>query len=89
MTYLEKLLFRVVKPGNPLIACKNTTLSYVKPVEEWTLEDREKWNNLVVKEPIVGLERRVMKTVAPEIEAPHNEVFETAHKELTKRKFEA
>lgn len=89
MTYLEKLLFRVVKPGNPLVSAGNTTLSYVKPVEEWTLEDREKWNNLVVKEPIVGLERRVLSTTLPEKEAQHNEVFETAHKEITKIKFDS
>lgn len=88
MNPLERLFFRITREPNILSPGKNTTLTYAKPVENWTIEERDKWDGLVVKEKIVGLERRVMSTIIPEKEAKHNEVFENAQKELTKLKFE-
>ncbi len=89
MNPLERLFFRITREPNVLTPGKNTTLSYTKPIEEWSIEERDKWDNLVAKDPIVGLERRVMSTLLPEKEAKHNEVFENAQKEITKMKFES
>lgn len=47
---------------------KPTTISYqyIKPVEEWTPEERQNWQMMIVKEKIEGLEDRVSHTVEAE-----------------------
>ena len=65
----------------------DTSLTYSKAVEDWTDEDRKNAEKMIVKEKIVGLERRVGSTVMPEKPADLTEVFKNASEEVTKAKF--
>lgn len=88
MTLLERLTSRLTRRPNSLKpGGRHTTFVYTKPVEQWNDHDRENWQNLVVKDKIEGLEKRIEKTTGTH-RASLTEVFKSAQDEVTKAKFE-
>lgn len=86
MTLLERAISRLTRKPSPFKPGRNTTLTYSKPVSEWNEHDRENWQELVVKQPIEGLEKRIEKTTGTH-RASLTEVFKSAQEEVTKAKF--
>lgn len=88
MNLLERLHSKLTRKPSPFKAGRNLSLSYSKPPEDWSIEDRNNWQNLIIKEPIIGLEPRVKETVIVGERASLTEVFKSAQDEVTKSKFE-